>query len=37
MPIQTINQLGTGGIIKDIPSVTLATNIFTDSNYVNSI
>jgi len=34
MPIQTINQLGTGGIIKDLPPVTLGTNIFTDGNNV---
>jgi hypothetical protein len=34
MPVQTINQLGTGGIIKDLPSVTLGTNIFTDGNNI---
>ena len=34
MPIQTISQLGTGGIIKDLPSVTLGTNIFTDGNNI---
>jgi len=34
MPIQTINQIGTGGIIKDLPPVTLATNVFTDGNNI---
>jgi len=34
MPMQIVSQLGTGGIIKDLPSVTLATNIFTDGNNI---
>ena len=34
MPIQTVNQLGLGGIIKDLPPVTLATNVFTDGNNI---
>lgn len=34
MPIQMVNQLGTGGIIKDLPSISLAPNIFTDGNNI---
>jgi len=34
MPIQTINQLGTLGVVKDLPPVGLIPNAFSDANNV---